>query len=197
MARGNANLICGGQRCGFVILLRPLLVMVVTMGVSGCPAGGSGGDKASNSRTSQSEQAPERSQTVRKHPAFHQMLEPRAEMVRWQIEARRISDPNVLEAMRTVPRHAFVPAEYQPDAYADHPLPIGHGQTISQPYIVAFMTELARPVPADRALEIGTGSGYQAAVLSRVVSHVYSLELDGDLARQASERLAALGYGNV
>ena len=99
--------------------------------------------------------------------------------------------------MRQVPRHLFVPPALRGSAYADHPLPIGHGQTISQPFIVALMTELARPAPTARALEIGTGSGYQAAVLSRLVSHVFSLEIDDDLGRQASERLARLGYANV
>lgn len=118
-------------------------------------------------------------------------------MVTRQIEARGVAAPSVLSAMRQVPRHLFVPTALRESAYADHPLPIGHGQTISQPFIVALMTELARPAPTDRALEIGTGSGYQAAVLSRVVSHVFSLENDDDLCRQASERLAGLGYGNV
>ncbi len=118
-------------------------------------------------------------------------------MVALQIESRGVGDPAVLAAMRQVPRHLFVPPALRVSAYADHPLPIGHGQTISQPFIVALMTELARPTPADRALEIGTGSGYQAAVLSRVVSHVFSLEVDDDLGRQASERLAGLGYVNV
>ena len=118
-------------------------------------------------------------------------------MVSDQIGSRGVGHPAVLSAMRQVPRHLFVPPALRLGAYADHPLPIGHGQTISQPYIVALMTELARPVPTDRALEIGTGSGYQAAVLSRLVSHVFSLEIDDDLGRQASERLALLGYGNV
>ncbi len=118
-------------------------------------------------------------------------------MVARQIESRGVGDPAVLAAMRQVPRHLFVPRALRVGAYADHPLPIGHGQTISQPYIVALMTELARPAPTDRALEIGTGSGYQAAVLSRLVAHVFSLEVDDDLGRQASERLAGLGYANV
>jgi protein-L-isoaspartate(D-aspartate) O-methyltransferase len=121
----------------------------------------------------------------------------REEMVALQVEARGVRDPSVLAAMRQVPRHLFVPPELRAGAYADHPLPIGHGQTISQPYIVALMTELARPTPADRALEVGTGSGYQAAVLSRIVRHVFSLEIDDDLSRSARDRLAALGYANV
>jgi protein-L-isoaspartate(D-aspartate) O-methyltransferase len=99
--------------------------------------------------------------------------------------------------MRTVPRHEFVPARARADAYADGPLPIGHGQTISQPYVVALMTELAAVKPGDRVLEIGTGSGYQAAILSRLARTVYSLERIAELARAASSVLRALGYQNV
>ncbi len=121
----------------------------------------------------------------------------RDEMVARQIESRGVREAAVLSAMRLVPRHLFVPPTLRDSAYADHPLPIGHGQTISQPYIVALMTELARPTPTDRALEVGTGSGYQAAILSRIVRHVFSLEIDDDLSRCARERLAGLGYANV
>jgi protein-L-isoaspartate(D-aspartate) O-methyltransferase len=99
--------------------------------------------------------------------------------------------------MRDVPRHLFLPAALQAGAYDDGPLPIGNGQTISQPYIVALMTELARPRASDRALEVGTGSGYQAAVLSRLVDRVYTIEIVEPLAREASDRLQALGYSNV
>ena len=108
----------------------------------------------------------------------------------------RISD-RVLDALRCVPRHAFVDEGMRRHAYDDGPLPIGHGQTISQPFIVGLMTDLLDPEPGDRVLEVGTGSGYQAAVLSRVVSRVYSLEIIEALAVRASERLAALGYHNV
>ena len=121
----------------------------------------------------------------------------RQAMVATQIAARGVHDPRVLDAMRAVPRHEFVPATIREDAYADSPLPIGHGQTISQPYIVALMTELARPSASDRALEVGTGSGYQAAVLSRLVAQVFSVELVDPLARSASEALRRLGYANV
>jgi protein-L-isoaspartate(D-aspartate) O-methyltransferase len=105
--------------------------------------------------------------------------------------------PRVMEAMAEVPRHEFVPGHEQVYAYANGPLPIGHGQTISQPYIVALMTDLLECAPDARVLEIGTGSGYQAAVLSRVVAKVYSVEIIPELAQQASERLTRLGYGNV
>ena len=118
-------------------------------------------------------------------------------MVEEQIEARGVSDPRVLAAMRAIPRHEYVPERYRSAAYSDSPLPIGLGQTISQPYIVALMTELVRPGPGDRILEVGTGSGYQAAVLSAVVSEVFSIELVEELADEAAERLARLGAANV
>ena len=121
----------------------------------------------------------------------------REEMVRLQIERRGVRNPAVLRAMREVPRHLFVPEPMRRSAYEDHPLPIGHGQTISQPYIVAAMTEMLDPRPGHRVLEIGTGSGYQAAVLARLVSHVYTIEIVEPLGKQAQERLAALGYRNV
>jgi protein-L-isoaspartate(D-aspartate) O-methyltransferase len=121
----------------------------------------------------------------------------RERMVTDQIEARGVRDPAVLAAMREVPRHLFVPAALRSHAYEDHPLEIGYGQTISQPFIVALMTALAKPTPSTRVLEIGTGCGYQAAVLSRLVEHVFSVDVNDDLAQQASARLERLGYANV
>jgi protein-L-isoaspartate(D-aspartate) O-methyltransferase len=118
-------------------------------------------------------------------------------MVKEQIEARGIGDAAVLGAMRATPRHLFVPASLQSNAYEDHPLPIGHGATISQPYVVAWMTELLQPAKTDRVLEIGTGSGYQAAVLSQLARSVYTIEIVPELARSSAKRLAALGYRNV
>jgi protein-L-isoaspartate(D-aspartate) O-methyltransferase len=118
-------------------------------------------------------------------------------MVATQIAARDVSDPRVLEAMRTVERHRFVPPAVRGAAYGDHPIPIGHDQTISQPYIVALMTELARVKGGARVLEIGTGSGYQAAVLAVLAKEVYSIEIVEPLAREAAGRLKALGYANV
>lgn len=106
-------------------------------------------------------------------------------------------DPRVMAAMAEVPRHEFVPGFEQAYAYANGPLPIGHGQTISQPYIVALMTDLLGCGPGDRVLEVGTGSGYQAAVLSRVVARVYSIEIVPELAEEAARRLQRLGYDNV
>ncbi len=121
----------------------------------------------------------------------------RERMVTEQLVARDVKHAAVLKAMREVPRHVFVPPDQVPDAYGDTPLPIGHGQTISQPYIVALMTELAKPAPTDKALEIGTGCGYQAAVLSRVVRHVYTIEIVEALALEARGHLEALGYTNI
>ena len=123
--------------------------------------------------------------------------EARLRMVRDQIERRGVREPRVLEAMRTVPRHLFVPEALRSRAYEDNPLPIGEGQTISQPYIVAFMTEAVRPGAGDRILEVGTGSGYQAAVLASVVSRVVSVEILPELASSSRARLLDLGYRNV
>lgn len=117
----------------------------------------------------------------------------RERMVRIQLEARDIDDPRVLAAMRSVPRHEFVPPELARAAYEDGPLPIGHDVTISQPYIVALMTQLARVEPGDRVLDVGTGSGYQAAVLAALGAEVYGLEIIEPLATAAAERLARLG----
>ena len=121
----------------------------------------------------------------------------RETMVREQIAGRGIRDPRVVDAMRQVPRHLFIPAAERAHAYDDGPVPIGQGQTISQPYIVALMTELVRPQPGDRVLEVGTGSGYQAAVLARLVAHVYTVELEDTLARSATAVLRELKYENI
>ena len=121
----------------------------------------------------------------------------RLAMVRDQIAAEGILDPRVLAAMREVPRHLFVPPALRELAYAPRPLPIGEGQTISQPYIVGFMTEILRLSPADRVLEVGTGSGYQAAVAARIAAEVYSVEIVEPLAEAARRRLADLGAKNV
>jgi protein-L-isoaspartate(D-aspartate) O-methyltransferase len=118
-------------------------------------------------------------------------------MVREQLRAGGISDPRVLAAMAKVPRHRFVPEDQQTLAYDDRPLPIGFGQTISQPYIVAFMTETLALRPDDVVLEIGTGSGYQAAILAELAREVYTIELVPELATRAERTLIALGYANV
>jgi protein-L-isoaspartate(D-aspartate) O-methyltransferase len=121
----------------------------------------------------------------------------RQAMVSEQIRLRGVKDPRVIEAMASVPRHLFVPQERSSEAYDDNPIPIGHGQTISQPYIVAYMTEALELGGEERVLEIGTGSGYQAAVLSRLAAEVYTMENIQELAHRAARRLQSLGYPNV
>jgi protein-L-isoaspartate(D-aspartate) O-methyltransferase len=121
----------------------------------------------------------------------------RERMVREQIESRGIRNPDVLRAMCAIPRHLFVPNALRSEAYGDYPLPIGFGATISQPYIVALMTQLLSPGKHQRVLEIGTGSGYQAALLAQLVSQVYTVEIVPELAEGARITLSALGYSNV
>ncbi len=123
----------------------------------------------------------------------------RQRMVAEQLAApgRDVTNTRVLAVMGKVPRHEFVPARLRSDAYEDSPLPIGHGQTISQPYVVAFMTEQLEPKPTDRVLEVGSGSGYQAAVLAELVAQVYTVEIIEELAHQAAANLKRLGYTNV
>ncbi|MCP4593322.1 MAG: protein-L-isoaspartate(D-aspartate) O-methyltransferase [bacterium] len=118
-------------------------------------------------------------------------------MVEEQIAQRGVRDRAVLEALRRVPRHEFVPRQMQSSAYADRPLPIGHGQTISQPYIVAFMTEALQLTADARVLEVGTGSGYQAAVLAEITPHIYSIEIVEPLAREAARTLERHGYDTI
>jgi protein-L-isoaspartate(D-aspartate) O-methyltransferase len=134
--------------------------------------------------------------------AADERVRDRLTMVRTQIEQPRdmrdaVASLPVLDAMRSVPRHVFVPPDLVGRAYHDTPLPIGHGQTISQPYIVAAMTELLRLGPQSKVLEIGTGSGYQAAVLAHLTPHVYTIEIIGPLAKSAASTLEAYGYGHV
>ena len=121
----------------------------------------------------------------------------RERMVKEQIVMRGVVEERVLAAMRKVPREEFVPAEFRAESYTDRPLPIGYDQTISQPFIVAFMTEELRPQPTDRVLEIGTGSGYQAAILAELVAEVYSIEIIEPLTKNAEATLQRLGYKNV
>jgi protein-L-isoaspartate(D-aspartate) O-methyltransferase len=123
--------------------------------------------------------------------------EQRTRMVALQLQSRDIADPAVLQAMREIPRHLFVPEGQIRYAYDDHPLPIGEGQTISQPYIVALMSQVLELKPGDRVLEIGTGSGYQAAVLAELTDEVYTMEIIATLGTQAAERLRELGYAQI
>ena len=137
------------------------------------------------------------SPTQSAEPPIDLFFDVREQMVKTQIEARGIEDPALLKAMRSAKRHRFVPEKYLNQAYADHPLPIGYGQSISQPYIVALMTDILELKPGDRVLEIGTGSGYQAAVLAELDVDVYTVEIIPDLSASAAERLEILGYSNI
>jgi protein-L-isoaspartate(D-aspartate) O-methyltransferase len=132
-----------------------------------------------------------------KPPQASDLAAQRNTMVEQQIAARGVSDPATLQAMRTVPRHEFLPLRLREEAYADYPLPIGHGQTISQPFIVAFMTEAIRPQPGEKILEIGAGSGYQAAILAQMGADVYTVEIVEPLAEMARQTLERLGYQNA
>jgi protein-L-isoaspartate(D-aspartate) O-methyltransferase len=130
-----------------------------------------------------------------RHPAFRERIADRNHMVFTQM--RDVTDVRTLEAMRTIPRHSFVPVEMRSAAYDDHALPIGYEQTISQPYVVAYMTSSLKVQPGQRVLELGTGSGYQAAVLAELGAEVYSVEIVPELAADADSTLAALGYTQV
>jgi protein-L-isoaspartate(D-aspartate) O-methyltransferase len=134
---------------------------------------------------------------ARRDTDIEQYTRQRASMVTEQLRQRGISDARVLDVMGKVPRHVFVPGSVRPLAYADRPLPIGHGQTISQPFIVAYMTAALGVARTHRVLEIGTGSGYQAAVLAHLAREVYTVEIVPELARRASALLDTLGYSNV
>lgn len=130
-------------------------------------------------------------------PTFSERQKERNEMVDEQLISRDITDQDVLNAMRSVPRHLLIPQPLRDRAYDDNPLPIGHGQTISQPYIVAFMTQTLNLEYGDRVLEIGTGSGYQAAVLSHITPNVYTIEIVEALGNRAKKDLSELGYTNI
>lgn len=130
-------------------------------------------------------------------PQIDKFSELREKMVKEQIISRGISDRATLSAMRKVPRHLFVPQDLAEEAYDDNPLPIGQGQTISQPYIVAYMTEVTKASSGKKVLEIGTGSGYQAAILAEIVDTVYTIEIIPELAKEASERFINMGYKNI
>jgi protein-L-isoaspartate(D-aspartate) O-methyltransferase len=130
-------------------------------------------------------------------PSSQEFSAQRQRMVEEQLRPREIRDERVLAAMAKVPREEFLPESFRNQAYTDGALPIGRDQTISQPFIVAFMTEQLRPKPTDRVLEVGTGSGYQAAVLAELVKDVYTVEIAEPLAKEASARLARLGYSNA
>lgn len=151
--------------------------------------------KSEQKRKAAKEEEPPRPEHA--HPAFTQRTRERTGMVTRQIRQRGVRDPNVLTSLSTVPRHTFVRVRDLRRAYSDQPLPIGLGQTISQPYIVAYMTEALKLGADYKVLEIGTGSGYQAAVCAEIARQVYTIEILEELAESAGERLKKLGYGNV
>lgn len=156
------------------------------------------GDKADRRQDAEQQKTQDKlPRPTHDHPAFKERVDERSRMAARQIKARDIDDPNVLTAMRTVPRHAFVRPSDLRRAYSDHPLPIGLGQTISQPYIVAYMTEALKLDPNDKVLEVGAGSGYQAAVCGEIAREVSTIEILPELAKSAERRLKELGYANV
>ena len=195
----------------FRILVLWFMLSALAVGVSSSSVGGFGcAEKYGNANEEQERSGPEEQsseegesktqETVRpqrSHPAFGERVEERSQMVKRQIEMREVEDANVLRVMRTVPRHVFVPEAQRRHAYEDRPLYIGHGQTISQPYIVAFMTEALKLDPNSVVLEIGTGSGYQAAVCAEIAKEVYTIEIVEALATSAAKLLKGLGYPNV
>lgn len=167
-----------------------LILFAILVALAGCgapdPPVAAGGETAAGDST---DQATEEVQD--------RYVEQRERMVEEQIAERGVTDEEVLRAMRTVERHHFVPADLIGQAYADHPLPIGYGQTISQPYIVALMSEALQVEPDDKVLEIGTGSGYQAAVLAALGAETYTVEIIPELAQEAERQLESLGYDDV
>jgi protein-L-isoaspartate(D-aspartate) O-methyltransferase len=174
-------------------------VLLGGLTVGGCPTEGTAQQQGGNGQESRQATAEPNDpcRPTHDHPAFGERTADRRAMVTRQIEWREVKDPNVLRAMRTVPRHAFVPAGQRAYAYRDHPLPIGHRQTISQPYIVGFMTEALTLDPNSRVLEIGTGSGYQAAVCAEIARTVHTIEIVEPLAKSSAKLLKELGYRNV
>jgi protein-L-isoaspartate(D-aspartate) O-methyltransferase len=170
------------------------LVVAAIVGLAACGGGrANGGGQAGSERAASDEPSASDKGSASGEPE----ASARDRMVRETIEARDVRDSLVLAAMRAVPRHLFVPEAERDLSYGDHPLPIGAGQTISQPYIVAAMTELLDLRPGEKVLEIGTGSGYQAAVLAEITDKVYSIEIVESLAKSAAARLKELGYGQV
>ena len=201
MAANGGSWICKRGACPTLPLWLVLLLLVVGASLSSTGGlacrGRENPSKQAKRESAAGVEAQEPTGSRRSHRAFQERVGERRQMVMHQIEWREVRDPKVLKAMRIVPRHVFVPAAQQAYAYEDGPLPIGYGQTISQPYIVAFMTEVLKLDPNSVVLEIGTGSGYQAAVCAEVAREVYTIEIVEPLARSAADRLEQLGYSNI
>lgn len=187
MAKRRGRILFAASACVFFVALA---ILVLRFQARGDQGNAEGGQTATATRT-----LPAPSPTSQREELDYS--EARSTMVESQIRQRGVRDPEVLQAMEAVPRHEFVPEDYVQAAYSDGPLPIGYGQTISQPYIVAVMTELLLLEPGDKVLEVGTGSGYQAAILAELTDNVYTVEILPELAESAATRLARLGYDTI
>jgi protein-L-isoaspartate(D-aspartate) O-methyltransferase len=188
------------HRSGLVLVLASILLLVGISCKGSIPAPlASDNPAAAAQPASQNKpaQSPDPNAAAWVHPRSGERADERGQMVRVLKRRYEMTDPNVLRAMLDVPRHWFVPSSQQSAAYQDNPLPIGHGQTISQPFIVAYMTHLLELTPESNVLEIGTGSGYQAAVLSELTPHVYTIEIVEPLGRQAMETFKERGYHTI
>ena len=174
-----------------------VIALVLLVGVSACDSTDVPPSPTTTSATSTTAEEAAQADTSTSTPRPDPYAQSRQVMVDKQIRGRGVADEAVLAAMLQVPRHEFVPSDHQSQAYDDHPLPIGYGQTISQPYIVAVMTELIELQPGDSVLEIGTGSGYQAAVLAEITDDVYTIEIIPELAERAQETFDRLGYEEI
>lgn len=174
-----------------------LLILVSALGAQDRAGEGSAAVEATDGQVAGQKRDVDSECVERSRPRTDEFAQARRDMVARQIEARGVRDAKVLEAMRQVPRHWFVPEELQAMAHADRPLPIGEGQTISQPYIVALMTEALKLTPESKVLEVGTGSGYQAAVLSEITPHVFTIEIVESLGRRAIDAFERHGYEDI
>jgi protein-L-isoaspartate(D-aspartate) O-methyltransferase len=181
----------------FALVALVLLVGLLACGLTGSPSIVTAAPTPTLTTVTTPSAAQSQADTPTPAPSADPYLDQREAMVRYQIRARDVSDEAVLAAMLNVPRHKFVVDDNLSQAYDDHPLPIGYGQTISQPYIVALMTELIDLQPGERVLEIGTGSGYQAAILAQITDEVYTIEIIPELAKRAQETFDRLGYEQI
>ncbi len=187
------------HRSGLVLVLAGILLLVGISYKGNIPASRASDNSAAASSSSQNEPAPSPDPNTAAwvHPRSDERMAERERLVDVLRRRYEMGDPNVLRAMGEVPRHWFVPSSQQSAAYQDNPLPIGHGQTISQPFIVAYMTQLLELTPESKVLEIGTGSGYQAAVLSELTPHVFTIEIVEGLGERAMATFAERGYGTI